>query len=403
MRFRRASFARAAKVFAALGMVGCFAASCGGASPDSGSSRSASTGSTPPVSIPLSTSVLTTAGSWATVPMGHLGQPLDTFWQLFFRAAGSTTWSDQVQATAAATNGGLVLAATPVTGSSSLVVGVLPSDRLTFSPLVSTSDGRAWSNGLLTDGLTQVPDALAAGPGSQMLAAVMHRGSPEILTNGGGLFDWRSVVTESQLASTASGRACGVKGIQGVAYIGGDPVVATGCEHSGVAGIFVGVGGGWRRTAPALGSGRGEVTVLGLQSRGSGMSCLLEVTGSTRSWLAVASTPDGVGWTPPVELALGRREHVASIGAAGNGGFFALISGPSGARRLEVLQSTETSWRTLPSPPRGTTTVSFAPPSPPESLVAGTTELSVWSLDQSIGAWKETQRIQVPIVFGSSQ
>ena len=58
---------------------------------------------------PLATSVPAGGGTWATVAMGDLGQPLNTFWQLLFRPAG-TMWSDHVEATAVATNGGLVLA-----------------------------------------------------------------------------------------------------------------------------------------------------------------------------------------------------------------------------------------------------------------------------------------------------
>ena len=61
-------------------------------------------GAPPPLAPPshrviatsLATSIETSAGTWAVVPMGHLDQPLNTFWQLFFRAswrgtAGPTT------------------------------------------------------------------------------------------------------------------------------------------------------------------------------------------------------------------------------------------------------------------------------------------------------------------------
>ena len=90
--------------------------------PRSASRRSAACASTsspsrrpigPPPTLfptPLATSIQTAQGTWATVAMGHLDDPDNTFWQLFFRPAGSIAWSNQVEATATATNGGLVLA-----------------------------------------------------------------------------------------------------------------------------------------------------------------------------------------------------------------------------------------------------------------------------------------------------
>ena len=65
---------------------------------------------------PLATSVPAGGGTWATVAMGDLGQPLNTFWQLLFRPAGTNSWSDRVEATAVATNGGLVLASARLAG-----------------------------------------------------------------------------------------------------------------------------------------------------------------------------------------------------------------------------------------------------------------------------------------------
>ena len=118
-------------------------------------------GEAPSVPTPLATSVRGSGGTWATVAMGDLGQPLNTFWQLMFRPDGSGKWTDHVEATATATNGGLVLAG----GGGPLIVGVRPSNDLTFSPLISTTNaGRSWSNGLLDEGLASRPDALAGGP-----------------------------------------------------------------------------------------------------------------------------------------------------------------------------------------------------------------------------------------------
>jgi len=66
--------------------------------------------SSPAIRALLATSIETSAGSWAIVAMGHLDQPLNTFWQLFFRPTGGALWSDRAAALAVATNGGLVVA-----------------------------------------------------------------------------------------------------------------------------------------------------------------------------------------------------------------------------------------------------------------------------------------------------
>ncbi len=135
--------------------------------------------------------------------MGNLGQPVNTFWQLFFRRDGARTWSNQVEATATATNGGLVLAP----AGQSLLVGVRPSQMLTFTPLISTADaGRSWSTGLISQGLASRPTALAMSPGGGALALVNGRGGPEVLESTGGLSSWRALVTGKALAASPRAR-----------------------------------------------------------------------------------------------------------------------------------------------------------------------------------------------------
>ncbi len=144
------------------------------------------------VPTPLATSVRASGGTWATVAMGDLGQPLNTFWQLMFRPDGSGKWTDHVEATATATNGGLVLAG----GGGPLIVGVRPSHDLTFSPLISTTNaGRSWSNGLLDEGLASRPEALAAGPGGRALAIVEGHGGAEVVRSNGNLTTWQPLMT----------------------------------------------------------------------------------------------------------------------------------------------------------------------------------------------------------------
>ena len=205
--------------------------------------RSPDRSAAPSIPTPLATSIQTSAGTWATVAMGRLDEPLNTFWQLLFRPSGSASWSNQVKATAVATNGGLVLASP---GGRGLLVGVRPTNLLTFSPLIYTSDaGRSWSTGLLADGLAERPDALAADSASRMLALVNARAEAQVLASTGGPSRWRTSVTTRTLASTAAGRLCGLSRITAVGYMTETPLAGASCSRPGVLGIFAIPVGTW--------------------------------------------------------------------------------------------------------------------------------------------------------------
>ena len=125
----------------------------------------------PAVAAPpqLAASVTAANGtSWAIVVMGGSSAQYDDFWQLFARPAGSLKWR-QVTPAGVADNGGLVAG---ILGPASLVTGFRPSQDLSFSPLATTTDGgAAWSSGSpVSPGLADVPDALAAGPGGELIA-----------------------------------------------------------------------------------------------------------------------------------------------------------------------------------------------------------------------------------------
>ena len=206
---------------------------------------SGSTGvSTPqPLAVPLATAVEAGTGTWATVPMGHLGDPANTFWQLLFRPAGSPDWVDDSTASATATNGGLVLASSGV----DLAVGVRPYDLLTYSPLISTSDdGHTWNAGLLPQGLADTPDALSIA-GRAALGLVDESGSSAVLSSGAGLSTWSTLVTRTTLASSSSAQGCGLVALGAVAFQTGVPVIGGTCSKPGFVGIFSrSADGSWR-------------------------------------------------------------------------------------------------------------------------------------------------------------
>ncbi len=353
---------------------------------------------------PLATSVEAGGGTWATVPMGKLTQPLNTFWQLFYRSNGSSSWSDKVQATAVATNGGLVLAA----ARKSLSVGVRPSNDLTFSPIISTVDsGRSWSNGLLTQGLAAHPEALATGPGGTALAIVDGRRGGEVLNSTQGLSSWQPLVSTNALSSGPSGRTCGLRAVTAVGYASGTAVLGASCERSGATGIFVQEGARWQATgpnSPARTSQEGGAEVLGLLPLhpGAGLAALLAVSGAGARRLVVAWTSDGKTWRASRPLALGRPERLVSFGPDDDNGAFVLVALPDGHNELAVADRASSGWRQLNAPPPGTATVAFGPGTNVAALAASSTVLTVWALHPGATKWAQTQVVHVPVQFGSS-
>jgi hypothetical protein len=383
---------------AALASAVILLAGCSGAgAPQAGGSSVAA----PSLPTPLATSIQTPGGIWATVPMGHLDQPLNSFWQLFLRPVGSSSWSDRVQATGAATNGGLILASQ----GTSTIVGVRPSNLLKFSPLISTSDGgRSWSTGLLADnGLAARPNALAAGPKDQKLALIGSAGGGAgVLGSSGNLSSWRTITTTHALASTPAGRACGLSAITAVAYLGAQALLGGGCSRAGEAGIFAEGATGWQLLRGVLPSSleRARVEVLELQRTSTGVRALLALADRNGSSLLAAWNEHG-HWSDSPPLPLTSAEQLSSFGPAASDGIFVLIKTSSGADRLAVASGPGGGWRNLPTPPAGTSTVAFGPGSSVDALSVRESVLTVWSLTAQ--RWTRGQVIDVPIEYGSSE
>jgi hypothetical protein len=346
--------------------------------------------------------------------MGNLAQPANTFWQLFFRRDGASTWSNHVQATATATNGGLVLAP----AGQSLLVGVLPSQLLTFTPLISTDDaGRSWSTGLISQGVASTPAALATAPDGGALALVNGRGASEVLRNTGNLSSWQPLVTGNGLARVD--RTCDAGRLTAVAYapprtsrsaVGGTapiPVVAASCRHPGVVGIFEELIGSWATVGPALPPGSGLAQVLGLFPTGDRMGTLIGLSGgraagSGGTSLLAAWAVIGEPWASSAPLPLAKGDRLLSYGAAPDARLFVLVAQPGGDDELAVVSATSRGWERLPSPPPGTATIAFGPGSAVDALATTSTVLTVWQLVTNVGTWAKSQVVHVAIQYGSS-
>jgi hypothetical protein len=369
-------------------------AGCGSAAP----AASGPAPEAPPGGAPfLATSMVTAAGTWAVVVMGGSVATNDNFWQLFARPAGSSTWK-LVTPPGTPDNGGLVLADG---GAQSLITGFRPSQYLTYTPLIVTRDGgQAWSSaGPLDAALANVPDALAAAPGSGTLLALTADGTAELAAPG--YTSWTTLATQRSLAATPAGRRCGLQDLTAAAFAPpGTPLLGGSCGHPGTTGIFAGTGGTWHAAGPALPAALAgqSVQVLRLTSTANGIVALLAAgTGSGASLLAAWSSDRGSHWvlSPPLRL----NGAALSSASFGPGPTAAIVLNGS---RGEAVAGPGVTWRALPALPPGTAALAAGPAGGFDALAVDRTKMTVWQLAPGSAAWAKAQAINVPIQFGCS-
>jgi hypothetical protein len=352
----------------------------------------------------LATSVQTSAGTWATVPMGHLDQPLNTFWQLFFRASGTSRWSNATSTLATATNGGLIIA-TP--DGKSVEVGIRPANRLTFSPLLTASPTQSsWTTGVLPAGLAADNSALATDSLSGSSAALLNDfDSVRAVSSARGLSTWRTLTTEAVLASSSAGRHCGLRSITAVGYDGTQALIGGGCQHVGTVGIFSRGGDRWHLVGPTLPRqlDLGTVDVISLKQTGEGISTILAVT-SVRGGTSLVAAWAGSGgqWSVSGALRLSSSQRVLSIGPAGGVGMFVVLAESGTSEEADVVGGPGVSWQLLPALPKGTSTLAFGPANAVDALAVNDTAFADWLLSPGSTHWVKGQAIGVPIEFGSS-
>jgi hypothetical protein len=354
----------------------------------------------PTLPIPMATSSTTAAGTWAVIPMGRLDQPANTFWQLLYLPNGANRWSDQVEATATATNGGLLLAP----AGRFLLVGIRPSIYLHFTPLITTSDsGVTWNNGLIDDPVEARPAALAVASPTQALALVGTHAGTHVLSSNHNLSAWETLVTRTQLASTAAGRDCGLGQLTAVAYQVSRPLVAGSCSHSGVAGLFTPDSGQWRLAPLALPAAQRHqrIEVLSLQRNTGRTVALLAAVGAHGTQLIAATSTPTAGWVLSQPLALTLREHVASVVPTAAGTTTVLLDSAGGARRLREVDPNG-AWHTLSIPPAGTATIAAGGAGTLDALSAAGRTLTISSLPPGAARWTPRQVLHVALQYGSS-
>jgi hypothetical protein len=334
--------------------------------------------------------------------MGGPAAQHNNFWQLFARPAGGTVWK-LVTPNGAASNGGLV---TAVTGPDSLMAGIRPSQKLTFSPLAQTADaGAVWSqNNVLAAGLADVPGALAAGPAGRLLAIT---DSGDIDTSSGTGASWSRLTTRRALGGTPADLACGLTAVTAAAWTpAGEPMLGADCGKHGIAGIFIRSAGAWRAAAPRLPAALATdpVSVIGLDTAGTRTTVVLAVgTGSVTGVVAAWSGDGGTTWTVSPELRTGPAAPAVSFGTDGSAALV-LPGTHAGPGRGATIGWQSAGWQELPPLPAYTATIAVTPGGTPEALTARGAVLTVWQLPAaaSVGHWKLAQTVHITIPYGSS-
>ena len=281
---------------------------------------------------------------------------------------------------------------------------MVPSDLLTFTPIIATDDsGRSWQDGLIDAGLAKTPDSLASDGAGRTLALTGDNTTAKVLSSAHGLSNWQTVTAEAQLAATPAGRRCGLTALTAVTYAGTTPLVAGNCSNSGVSGVFVLRSGGWQAAGPPT-APASPVQVLGLRTQAAVVTGLFATTNAadagdlTAAW----SIDGGQHWTESPSLPLAGPQRIKSFGPADGSGVFVLVANPDDTDRLYTITAPGRTWRQLPPPPAGTATLAITTPGQPQALAVNNTKLTVWTLAPNTHQWTKTETIPVNIQFGSS-
>jgi hypothetical protein len=345
----------------------------------------------------LAASFASTTGTWASLALGHLGDPLNTFWQLFYLAGGSSHWA-LATPPGVASNGGLVASVGPF---GSLTAGFGASIKLRFSPLAQSTDHAAsWSPGVVPGALVPEPDALATSSDSRYLA-LLAGGGGAVVASAGDLSTWNTVALSRSLAAATSSSGCRIEALTAVAFLpDGEESVGAACARGQQAGVFVLRQGRWQSIGPSVPSGNGPSQVIRLLGTARGAAALVS-TGSGRSRrLFGAWSTDGLAtWSISAPLpALGGS--LVSSGVTASGGLIAVTEGAGPIRTAAVVGPTGSGWQRLaPLPPR-TAVVAGTPDGGYDALVEDQSTLRVDALGPA--GWHQVQTVGVPIQYGSS-
>jgi hypothetical protein len=381
---------RRASAWFAAGAAAVVLAGCSAGSPSATATSSAPAG-LPPLTASLGTGTAT----WVAVPMGHLNDPENTFWELFVRQVSGPRWA-LVTPPGVADNGGLVLAAAP----GSAVVAFRPSQSLSFSPVATTTDGgRTYLPGLIPSGVADAPAAVAAGAAGAEWA--LTDGGADVLGRASATGAWTTRATAAGLARLPGAKSCGVTKFSGVTLTSAGAVLGSGCSRPGVAGVFEQTGTGFAFTGPNLpAAANGSMAdVVRLTSSPAGLAVLVRLRSGNRADYEVAWRPTGSsGWTWSSPLTVPGR--LVSTSTSPAGGFALVATTAAGVLEGSTIAAGGPNWNTLPVLPNDAAVVTVD--GRRTDALAVTSGTFTDYLLGAGGTWVRTQTIDVSIPYGSS-
>jgi hypothetical protein len=302
-----------------------------------------------------------------------------------------------------ADNGGLTVS---VASTGSAVVGFEPSQLLHYSPAaVSGDEGAAWSPALVPTSLASAPDALAVAPGGSGAAlALVRRGAGQVLTSSGPLTNWRPLPGIGVAGRSADTR-CDTSGLDAVALNpSNDALLGTGCRRPGQVGVFALVSGHWQLVGPLLQGSLAQATtrVLRLDSSGTTATALVaEERHQHTGLLGISRSATGT-WTQTLPLTLDLATTLEASAVGANGQQLVLLKNGDSSDLLEETGGPDQPWEELPAPPAGTVTVAPLADGSTDAFSVSGSRLRVFTLTPKGATWTLSQRMDVPIAYGSS-
>ena len=238
---------------------------------------------------PLAGGVNDAGTSMSIVPMGHLSDSANTYFQSF-TAQGDSSWNLSTPP-GIATNGGLTLSS-PVNGA----IAVLPYYALHLSAISPLVDGVSIQDGEAVTSLLKAPSAMAKSPHSGAFFLVTTKGS--VLEQSGPTQPFTTVTSLSALKKTSAGKRCGIQAITGIA-IQSDESLALGvrCASPGTTGVLTQSGGTW---TGSLASNVGPCSVVRIDPSGAGVIALVRTGGMKASLRSISIAGSSVKLSSPL-------------------------------------------------------------------------------------------------------
>ena len=338
----------------------------------------------------LNAGIVDGSTSEVVVPMGHLNDPFNTFYETFTSNNGST-WTLSTPK-GSSTNGGIVIAS-PAHGASA----IRSFDNSHVSALTPLSMGtQVMSGGEIIPAIAQSPSALSVQGGRSYW--VTKQGSVEM--------SWSPSATPITLATATSlnhspgGTACGVATINSVAMnASGELAVGVRCSHGGTSAVLTRATTASSWKVAELPSMAADATMR-LDATATGFIALVRTGGAAPSLRAVAIHGNDATLSPSVGLMYGLLR--ASV-PDGHGGYDALIATSKGCSVVDLApgQSVTSIGAGLP-----TNAQSIARTSLHGTDVLDVVEVSGGKASFAVlgtkGMWRSIQSIKVAIPYGSS-